>query len=178
MENLPPSWQLASKSEGRTLDRHFSRDLGFGEHRDFAGSRTIIEPEVSKTYALQLRGEPESATYEALSVRLCNDYIRLFRAVVPRDDFVYAYDPYHAAYKFWPHQEFEFGREGDWPIPPYPDGDYCAFFTSNLKSCLFGFPWRKPTVCVIGARFLDAMKPFRPTAFEQVVRVGGKPLHR
>jgi hypothetical protein len=172
--SLPASWQPLSESEDRQLHRHFMHEMGFAKHRNAEGSSTIIEPENSKTYALRSRGPVGSETYEATSLALCRDYIRLFRATVSEDDFVFAYDPYHQSYKFWPHQLFRFDSEFEWPISPYPDGDYCAFFASNLKSGLFGYPWVQATVCVFGNRFLDGMQACRPNGFAQVIRIGGK----
>src|SRR6185503_12231503 len=108
---------------------------------------------------------------------LCDDYVRFFRAVIPADDFVIAYDPYHPCFKFWPHQPFEYEGEADWPMEPYPNGDYHTFFASNLKSCLYGFPW-KPSVCVIGSRFTGPMRQLKPRLFGNVIRVGGKPARQ
>lgn len=175
MPAIPASWKPLTKGEQRSVDRTFRRDLSFWDHRNDANQRTIIEPTNSVTYALELGGgHYVSDAYKERALKLCSDYVTLFRAVVEEDDFIIAYDPNHPSYKFWPHQHFAYVSANDWPVPPDPNGDYCAFFTSNLKACLFGFPWNPRSVCVIGGRFIDAMRDYKPRAFEKVLRTGGK----
>lgn len=174
MRNLPTGWEHLSKSEDRAVSRHFRHGLSFFNHRNKAGQRTIVEPANSVTYSLTEMGHYLSDAYKKRAWEMCQDYVQFFRRVIPADDFVIAYDPYHERLKFWPHRDFEYDEMDDWPVPPFPDGDYTAFFSSNLKSCLYGFMWEPKSVCVIGGRFIHAIREARPRAFERVIRVGGK----
>ena len=109
-------------------------------------------------------------------MELCNDYISFFKAVTAKEDFIFVYDPHHASYKFWPHKIERFSDEDgcDWPISPFPDGDYIIFFASNFKNSIFGFPWDEPTACVIGHKYIDGMRQKRPRAYARKIRRAGK----
>lgn len=148
--------------------------LSFSSHRNKNGQSTIVEPPDSITYELKPTGDYLGDEYKKQTRQLCDDYVRFFRAVIAADDYVIAYDHNHDGYQFWPHREFAYESDQDWPITPYPDGDYHAFFASNLKSCLYGFPWR-PSVYVIGSRFTDRIRDLKPRLFGNVIRTGGKP---
>lgn len=176
MTELPASWRRLSKSEERAVSRHFMHDLSFSTHRNAQGQSTIIEPTTSVTYELRPMGTYLGEEYKKRALSMCDDYLRFFRSVIASDDFVIAYDHNHPSFKFWPHEPFEYEDASDWPVTPYPDGDYHAFFASNLKSCLYGFPWQ-PSVCVMGVRFVEPMREWKPRAFGDRIRVGGKP-HR
>lgn len=175
MENLPDAWQSLKKSERRAADRMFRQQFSFWDNRDRSGGRTIIEPQNSVTYKFKSMGDFMSEIYKARTLELCKDYVEFFKSVIAEDDFVVVYDPHHPSYKFWPHREFNFENELDWPIAPLPNGDYNAFFPSNFKSCLYGYPW-EPSVCVIGNRFIEGIRKRKPRGLGAIIRRSGRPV--
>ena len=168
MRKLPNGWRSLSKTEDRACYRTLMQSLSFGVGST-DGSKTIIEPNTSETYLLK---------NEISERQLCNDYILFFKSVTLEDDYIYIFDHHHTSYKFWPHKLSKIKTEADldWPMNAEPDGDYVTYFSSNFKSAIYYHPWETRTACVIGLRYIDAMKMNRPRAFGRKIRRGGKPI--
>jgi hypothetical protein len=45
-----------------------------------------------------------------------------------------------------------------WPVSPFPDGDYYIFLSEDLTSGTFGHPWEQ-SLCVFGRVLVDALVP-------------------
>ena len=53
----------------------------------------------------------------------------------------------------------------DWPITPFPDGDYYIFLTETFSHGFLGHPWEQ-TICVFGEEFVDLSLTQRPDMFQ------------
>ena len=78
----------------------------------------------------------------------------------------------HTCFTFDPHAGFEFENMEEWPIPPFPNGDYYLFLTENLFGGFFGHPWEQ-SICVIGEAFVDQLENAPPDVFSNLIRVDG-----
>jgi Protein of unknown function (DUF2716) len=174
MKSLPPFWERLSKSEDRALSRYEDHAIRWKDYPN-SGAAPIVEPPHSETYELRPFGKYGEDAYQTQLRSMCEDYLRFFRSVIAADDFVFAHERNHSTYKFWPHYFSNDQVTSEWPVEPYPNGEYPVFVASNLKSCLFGYPGTRPGICVIGPRFVEALREWKPRAFGNRIRIGDKP---
>ena len=134
---------------------------------------SIIEPNPSKTFDVKkVFSGDESETTQVL-VKLAETYQRVFEASLDADESILALDWQHDCYLYNPHSGFNYTRYDDWPIEPYPNGDYYIFLTSDLTNGFFGHPWEK-TICVFGEKFLKALNENNCSVLTEVCRLNGK----
>ncbi|MFG6504555.1 DUF2716 domain-containing protein [Microbacterium sp. P05] len=132
----------------------------------------IQEPVPSVTFDLSVI--PDGAP-RAVAVRAINSEAqRCFIWVLGGEPLV-VLDWQHPAWSFSPTEE-ALNMECDDPIngrpTAYPDGDYYAFMTADLREGTFGHPWER-TLCVMGDRLVRtlglSLSTWLPT-----VRVNGR----
>lgn len=109
------------------------------------------------------QGTCRSATWSLDALDDDPDYVLLDRlvAVVRRGlsscagprGILFALDWQHPSYRFSPR---EVGGRGqpDWPLGPYPDGDYFVFLSEDFRFGSFGHPWEH-SLCLFGEELLE-----------------------
>ncbi|WP_410600570.1 DUF2716 domain-containing protein [Amycolatopsis sp. lyj-90] len=71
----------------------------------------------------------------------------------------------------WQHESYRFATtEKDWPLSPFPDGDYYIYLTQDFRLGTFGHPWEY-TICVFGDELVTAISA-------ELTETLGKPLRR
>lgn len=134
----------------------------------------IVEPEDSVTYSIgHVYGDEDQYTLltNDLSVKL----IKAFRECVPGGKSIWVLDWQHPCYRFYPHDDFQFHDEDDWPVPALPNGDYYIFLSPDLEFGVFGHPWEQ-SMCVFGEPLLEAFDRDLPELFSAKIRIGGVAL--
>ncbi|GHF85694.1 hypothetical protein GCM10018790_73950 [Kitasatospora xanthocidica] len=84
---------------------------------------------------------------------------------------LWALDWQHTCYRLRPDLR---GKE-QWPLSPYPDGDYYIYLADDLRFGTFGHPWEH-TLCVFGAELLDEIEEKVGELLQRVVRRDGQPV--
>ncbi|MFI8769394.1 DUF2716 domain-containing protein [Streptomyces sp. NPDC053792] len=82
---------------------------------------------------------------------------------------LFALDWQHTSYRFAP-QEVGGPGQLDWPLSPYPDGDYFIILAEDFRFGSFGHPWEE-SLCLFGEELLDV-------AATEVDKVLGPPIRR
>lgn len=132
----------------------------------------IVEPTQSTTYDIsQVYGD----NYVRLTKELCHAYADAFRAITPLDSSIFVLDWQHHCYNFFPHREFPFYSEDDWPIPALPNGDYYIFLSRDMSCGAFGHPWQQ-TICIWGRPLQNALGASLPALLTRPIRTSGKPI--
>ncbi|EME63935.1 DUF2716 domain-containing protein [Amycolatopsis decaplanina] len=71
----------------------------------------------------------------------------------------------------WQHESYRFPTSAkDWPLSPFPDGDYHCYLTPDFALGTFGHPWEY-TVCVFGDALVTAVSA-------ELTEILGDPLRR
>ena len=166
------TWEVLTADEYEAVWTRF--DLRF----DFRPSTTswpgFREPADSVTYHVgHVYGDPER--YQRLTLDLCRRLLTALRRCVAPNAFVHVLDWQHESYRFYPHVPFEFESEADWRVPPLPNGDYYIFVDPELAFGVLGHPWEQ-SMCVFGARLLDAVAHHMPALFDRPIRSGGRAM--
>jgi hypothetical protein len=132
--------------------------------------RTAIkEPSPSETYSIaHIFGQGEDH-YTDLNNDLMAFALAMFQSLTAVEEWIYALDWQHQAFKFFPHIAFELDEFGEWPVPVLPNGDYYIFFKESLVWGVFGHPWEK-TMCFWGDDVLTCLHENRPRLLTKLVR--------
>lgn len=171
----PPAkaWVLMTDAEQHSAWHDFHRRFAFSP--SYRGvDPGIVEPKQSTTYDIS-HAYGDSSRYLQLTKQLCHAYTEAFRVITPVDSSVLVLDWQHNCYNFFPHQEFPFRSEDDWPIPALPNGGYYIFLSRDMNCGAFGHPWRE-TICIWGPPFQNAIVARRPTLLTRPIRRSGKAL--
>lgn len=169
---LPPGWTLLEPGEN---DRYWSRlqtDFGFraGTRAEFWPA--IAEPTPSVTFDLSSIFERDSADFAAGAAAV-KAAVWWALSLHPAEPLV-VLDWQHPGYRFDPRADAgQNNAFGDWPVTPFPDGDYFAFLTEDFAVGTFGHPWEQ-SLCVIGAALRDTLGANLRT-WLPVLRLDGRP---
>lgn len=129
----------------------------------------IFEPKPSRTFDV---GHIYGPDFNRLTLELSEFYSSCFINVIPKEQFINVMDWQHPCFTFDPHAGFEFENMEEWPIPPFPNGDYYLFLSDNLSGGFFGHPWEQ-SICVIGKAFVDQLENAPLNVFSNLIRVNG-----
>ncbi|MFE4922327.1 DUF2716 domain-containing protein [Streptomyces sp. NPDC056661] len=157
--------QLSQAEYRRVWDRFYA-EFNFRPSMNPAYWPGIKEPAVSVTWSLaSLDDDPG---YERLD-RLIEVVEQGLTACVPVQARLFALDWQHEALQFSPHLVRGPGQ-AEWPLSPYPDGDYYIFLSEDFLIGSFGHPWES-SLCLFGQELLNV-------AAEPVDEILGKPIRR
>ncbi len=140
-KELPSGWNAPSMkdNEMKQISRKFFKEIKFvnvgGKKNPCMTPRTP-----STTYQLPERKK---------CIPLLDEFYEKFKRRMQQYEFGeiwYVLDPYHQWFTLKP---AEMEEEGEWVVIPYPDGEYRAFISKNLKNGLFIHPWAR-TICLFG----------------------------
>ena len=166
-----PAWQMLNEDERERVWTEFDTRFGFRASMDPEDWPGIREPTASRTYAIgHVFGEAQR--YDRLTIDLSNKLRRALQACVSPTTAVLVLEWQGPAYRFWPHEPFEYAEEDAWPVPVLPNGDYYIFLAEDFSFGVVGHPWEH-TMCVFGAALLAAIDEEMPELFGAPVRVGG-----
>lgn len=162
MEDQPGlGWtQIPWGDEYEALWRQFDARFGFHAGTQPTDWPGITEPAGAVT--LDLRPVFESAHAEfGAGEDAVNALVRLaLLRTAPPGALLTVLDWQHAAYRFAPHEAK--GPTRDWPIPPFPNGDYYVFLGDDMTVGTFGHPWEQ-TLCVFGPDLVETLVPLLTT---------------
>ena len=116
----------------------------------------ITEPPESVTFSLRPIFDPEGAAFAVGEASLDTLVHRSLVELLPPDAPMVVLDWQHPSYRFWPGREVR--SSSDWPLAPFPNGDYHAFLTEDLATGTFGHPW-EPSLCVLGPSLVALLAP-------------------
>lgn len=148
-----PAWSELSSADNEATWKAFEHRHGFRADTSPGGWPAIREPEPSVTFDLSVieDGPRRGSAYDAINA----EALRCFVWALGDVDELLVLDWQHPAYRFRPAAQ-ALTWESDWRVPVYPDGDYYAFLTPDLREGTFGHPW-EGTLCVIGHRLGDTL---------------------
>lgn len=139
-----------SEAEYREVWDRFNAEFAFRPGMNPAKRPAIKEPVDFATWSLAaLDDDPE---YERLD-RLVEVVEQGLTAGVPPQGSLFALDWQHASFRFSPHLVRGSGQE-QWPLSPYPDGDYCIYLSEDFLTGTFGHPW-EGSLRLFGQELLD-----------------------
>ena len=167
------AWLLMTDDERRNVWAEFYRRFEFNPSYVGIGPG-IVEPKQSTTYDIShVYGGKKR--YQRLTTELCYAYAEAFRAFTPVESSILVLDWQHNCYNLFPHREFVFYSEDDWPIPALPNGDYYIFLSQDMSCGAFGHPWRQ-TICVWGEPLQKALAVNTPALLTRPIRASGRPI--
>lgn len=166
-------WSLLEDSD-EFWDR-FSSQFGFTPSMTAEDWPSIIEPTPSKTFDVKEVFGGTATENARLLILLAETYQSVFERAIADDECVVVLDWQHDCYLYNPHSGFDYKKYEDWPIEPYPNGDYYIFLTTDLSNGFFGHPWEK-TICVFGGKFLSALNAMNCNVLSKTCRVNGKAI--
>ncbi|OXM46552.1 DUF2716 domain-containing protein [Amycolatopsis alba] len=151
------SIETLGDAEYRQVWDRFSREFAFRPSTDRFEWPGIEEPAGSATWSL-------SALDDDPGYLLLDRMVAVIqRGLASCADELYALD--------WHHESFRFPTSAkDWPLSPFPDGDYYVYLTSDFRLGTFGHPWEY-TLCVFGDALVTAISA-------EVTEVLGEPVRR
>ena len=88
-----------------------------------------------------------SANYS--SKKLEEIAIKIFKDITCPGERIYALDWQHESYDVDPREHMDTDENGEWIVPPFPNGDYFIFLTKDFNNVWFGHPWEE-TLTLIG----------------------------
>lgn len=159
-DTYPPvkrsAWQQLDADSYEDAWHRFRKLYGFDRSRALP-EPVIHDPRPSITFDLSRLGEPQA---HSSAVDLINDTaLQSFVDALPDMDHMLVLDWQHPAYRLDPRADLADSTPRD-PIngypTVYPDGDYYAYLTPDMKEGTFGHPW-EPSLCVIGQRLIDTL---------------------
>ncbi|KZB87633.1 DUF2716 domain-containing protein [Amycolatopsis regifaucium] len=151
------SVETLGDSDHRQVWHRFYADFAFRPSTNRFQWPGISEPPGSVTWSLTaLDDDPEYLLLDRLV-----SVVR--RGLTACADELYALDWHHDAYRFPTAAE-------DWPLSPFPDGDYYIYLTPDFRLGTFGHPWEY-TLCVFGDELVTAISA-------ELTAVLGEPLRR
>lgn len=147
---LDPSsaWTELPLADYDDLWTRFEGHYGFRASTTAEAWPAIREPEPSVTFDLSVipDGAQRGSAYDAINA----EALRCFVWNLAEVDELFVLDWQHPPHRFRPAAQ-ALTWNPDWRIPVYPDGDYYAFLTPDMREGTFGHPWER-TLCVIGER--------------------------
>jgi hypothetical protein len=143
-----PAWTQLTDAEYDDLWSRFEGLYGFRASTAADRWPAIHEPAPSITFDLSVidDGPRRGAAYDAINA----EALRCFVWALDDVEELVVLDWQHPAYSFRPTLQAA-TWDAQWRVPVYPDGDYYAFLTPDLREGTFGHPWEQ-TLCVIGDR--------------------------
>ncbi|MBM9504066.1 DUF2716 domain-containing protein [Actinacidiphila acididurans] len=168
-----PVVELSEAEYRRVWDRFYA-EFGFRPSMNSAMWPAIKEPDASVTWSLgALDDDPD---YELLD-RLVEVVEQGLRAVcVPPQGGLFALDWHHASYRFSPHLVGG-PEQAQWPLSPYPDGDYYIYLSEDFRTGSFGHPWEF-SLCLFGQEFLSLVEASVDEILGTPIRRSGRPVPR
>ncbi|MED3963103.1 DUF2716 domain-containing protein (plasmid) [Niallia taxi] len=94
--------------------------------------------------------------------------LHAFKALIHKDEFMYAIDWQHPSYWINPHLEFPKSQFDEWIVPIFPNGDYYFFIQKNFEWGLLGHPWEK-TITIFGKELLEQFNMHQPRMLHHIV---------
>lgn len=129
----------------------------------------IREPEPSATWSLDaLHDDPGYFKIDRFTAAV----ERAIAACTPAGDSVLVLDWQHRCYRVRP-DLLAVGERSEWPLSPYPDGDYYIYLAEDFSFGSFGHPWEQ-TVCLFGAALLAEAEHAVSEILESPVRRDGR----
>lgn len=153
-ERSNPVWQVIEGSEYSELWDRFDATFSFNPTA-WRDRRPVIEaPPGSVTFDL----EHATGTWAVHAINAL--VVWALERISADDPPLLVLDWQHPAYRFWPRRSVLYGGERPFPFEvfPFPDGDYYAFVTDDLREGTFGHPW-EPSLCVFGERLVPILRP-------------------
>ncbi|MFJ4778135.1 DUF2716 domain-containing protein [Streptomyces sp. NPDC088762] len=155
-----------SEAEYRDVWDRFDTEFAFRASMNPDKWPAIREPLDSVTWSLAaLHDDPE---FERLD-RLVEVVEQGLTACVPPQGTLFALDWQHASFRFSPHL-LRGSEQEQWPLSPYPDGDYYIYLSEDFLTGSFGHPWEE-SLCLFGQGLLDA-------ASAEIDDILGSPIRR
>ncbi|WP_406057901.1 DUF2716 domain-containing protein [Streptomyces sp. NBC_01077] len=157
--------ELPEAEYRRVWDR-FDEEFAFRPSTNPFQWPAIKEPATSATWSLAaLDDDPDCQGLD----RLVAVVQEALASCVGPEGTLFALDWQHTSYRFSPQDVGGPGRP-DWPLSPYPDGDYYIYLSDDFRLGSFGHPWEH-TLCLFGGELLAGASP-------EVDKVLGPPIRR
>ncbi|OKJ77829.1 DUF2716 domain-containing protein [Streptomyces sp. CB02460] len=155
-----------AEAEHRRVWGRFCDEFTFRPSMDSSQWPAFEEPVASVTWSLAALDDDPG--YERLD-RLVEVVQQGLTSCVGPSGTLLALDWQHTSYRFVP---WSVGGPGqpDWPLSPYPDGDYFIYLAEDFRTGSFGHPWEH-SLCLFGQDFLGI-------ASVEVEGVLGPPIRR
>jgi len=151
------SIETLGDAEYRQVWSRFYAEFAFRPSTDRFEWPGIDEPAGSATWSL-------SALDDDPGYLLLDRMVAVIqRGLASCADELYALDWHHESYRFPTSAK-------DWPLSPFPDGDYYVYLTPDFRLGTFGHPWEY-TLCVFGEALVTAISA-------EVTEVRGEPVRR
>ncbi len=163
------AWKEIEKREYEDIWNKFEKEFHFKPKRTPVVLPSIKEPRPSETYSISHIYGCGATHYEKMNNDLMNVTLSMFKQLVIPDDWIYALDWYHPAYRFFPHVPFELDEFREWQVPILPDGDYYIFLEKNFIWGVFGQPWEQ-TMCFWAKELLEFLHENKPLLLTHLVR--------
>ncbi len=168
----PPQWSLLDPADDDRYWSRFRSTFGFRAGTNPDSWPAIEEPTPSITIDLKLIFGRDPASFAAGAAAVNAAVWWALSSYLSEPLIVL--DWQHPGYRFDPTSDGgQQDRLDDWPVPPFPDGDYFAFLTEDFAAGTFGHPWEQ-SLCVIGAALGDTLGATLRT-WLPVLRVNGRP---
>ena len=165
MSKLRSGWEPIPEASRRAIWDRFYDDFSFVPSvHTFPG---IKEPIPSLTFSTQDAHYDRRADQPYFESGFTEMALRICKALAGSKGLVKVLDWQHPCYYFDPSQ-----YDGEWEIPPLPDGDYYIFLSNDMKNGWFGHPWEQ-TVCIFGNLALEAAREDPPWWFQKPIRKDG-----
>jgi hypothetical protein len=149
------------RDDGQLWDG-FERTFGFRLNRQRGAGPAIGEPPGSVTLDLSpIFDARDHAEFAAGAKQVDQLVLESFQRVFDDTTTLLVLDWQHPSYRFRPHGIAEVTRWPQWPVTPFPDGDYHAFLTEDMSQGTFGHPWEQ-TLCVFGSDLVNDLVPTLP----------------
>jgi hypothetical protein len=152
---LMEAWE-SLEADYELLWSEFDRRFNFRASVRPEGWPAITEPPGSTTINLDAIFSAPPSGFAAGASAVNALVLRALVATVPEEERLVVLDWQHASFGFWPHRHARNG--GDWCVQPFPNGDYYAFLSEDMRSGTFGHPWER-SLCVFGEELSDALLP-------------------
>lgn len=175
-------WTLLTNTEYTKVWDDFERKFNF---KPSAETPAIDEPKGSLVFDISSYFQLDEDEQQLLEKDLNEKLLQCFKIIVKKDEFIYALDWQHPAYKLDVlninideyNARYFIGngllfRRGDadyYMIEFFPNGDYHIFLTKDMKNGIIGHPW-KQSMCVFGKELLVALSSNMPKLFIKTIR--------
>lgn len=168
---ITPRWSLLDPADDDRYWRRFRSTFHFRAGTQAESWPAIDEPTPSITFDLSPIFGRDPAGFAAGAAEVKAEVGRALRWHVTGPLIVL--DWQHPGYRVAPCSDAAQQYDDDWPVTPFPDGDYFAFFTEDFAAGTFGHPWEQ-SLCVIGAALGDTVGATLQT-WLPVLRLDGRP---
>lgn len=168
---LPPGWTLLESDEDDRYWSRFQSDFGFRASTSAEFWPAIAEPTPSFTFDLSSVFGRDPAGFAAGAGAVNVEVCRALTRHLPGPLIVL--DWQHPGYRLEPGSAAaRRSSMDDWPVTPFPDGDYVAFLSENSATGTFGHPWEQ-SLCVFGPALVNLVGTPLQT-WLPVLRVDGR----